>query len=51
MGTTEHTTDGADEGGWGSGVEDDSAAVLAMVARQVKLWREAAACGRRSWGI
>jgi transcriptional regulator with XRE-family HTH domain len=41
-GRGEYTTDGADRSGWDPGVEDDSAAVVKTVGRQIKLWREAA---------
>jgi len=37
-----HSTDGADEASWASGVEDDSGALMKTVGRQIKLWREAA---------
>ncbi|MCF6521594.1 helix-turn-helix transcriptional regulator [Streptomyces sp. JJ36] len=41
-GGAEHTTDGADGPRWDDGLDDDSATVLRVVGRQIKLWREAA---------
>lgn len=38
----QHTTDGADGASWDTGAEDDSAALMKAVGRQVKMWREAA---------
>ena len=38
----DYTTDGADGPQWDSGLEDDSSAVMRMVGRQIKMWRDAA---------
>lgn len=41
-GAKDYTTDGADGSRWDADPDDESASVLKMVGRQVKLWREAA---------
>jgi transcriptional regulator with XRE-family HTH domain len=46
----EYTPDLADEPGWDLGIEDDAAPVLAAVARQLKLSREAAGLKHAEFG-
>ena len=36
----DYTTDGADGPQWDAGLEDDSSAVMRMVGRQIKMWRD-----------
>ncbi|MFD8969986.1 helix-turn-helix domain-containing protein [Streptomyces sp. NPDC059568] len=48
--STDYTTDGADEPDWEPGAGDDSGAVIAAVARQIKLWREAAGLKQTEFG-
>ncbi|WP_046507411.1 helix-turn-helix domain-containing protein [Streptomyces odonnellii] len=47
---TDYTTDGADEPDWEPDPGDDSGAVIAAVARQIKLWREAAGLKQAEFG-
>ncbi|WP_405985108.1 helix-turn-helix transcriptional regulator [Streptomyces sp. NBC_00872] len=49
-GSTDYTTDGADEPDWEPEGGDDSGAVIAAVARQIKLWREAAGLKQAEFG-
>ncbi|MFE4828975.1 helix-turn-helix domain-containing protein [Streptomyces sp. NPDC056672] len=49
-GSTDYTTDGADEPDWEPEGGDDSGAVIAAVARQIKLWREAAGLKQVEFG-
>ncbi|MFE4171124.1 helix-turn-helix domain-containing protein [Streptomyces sp. NPDC056909] len=49
-GSTDYTTDGADEPDWEPEGGGDSGAVIAAVARQIKLWREAAGLKQVEFG-